>query len=659
MRRDNPDTTVLFGKTWPWKRKTVFIVLGFFILLTLIKFLLAAKLSLHADEALHWRCSQFPALAYTEYPFMTALLYGLGTHLLGNSYLGARFFFLLLGILIPFLVYFLARPIVGERNGIYAALLSLCVPFISGMGILATPDVPLIIVTLLFLIAFENATRTKKTIHWVLTGLGIAAGFCTHYRFIVVVAGFFLYLILTSAGRRHWRGSGLWICLFIGAMGLIPFIWFNIENHFAVVQYQFVERPSWAFRVKGILYPVSQAIAVTPFLYIALIVALVVGIKRAIQGHDRYALLVCFSIVHLMGYFILEFVSDRKHFIAHWPLPGYLTLLVILPGVLRDWWERGRNDRSRNRRFRISIAIPLSVAGTLLMMGYLEISKSSNVPFGITRQKYYTENFVGWREMAENVRTFQAQLSGNKDVLIAGDNFKTTAELAFELGMPRDVYTLDHPLNVKYGREYQYQLWGLDERALRRNAGKDAIVVMEESGVNFRHRYEWHRNLCSMFDSVDVLDEQNLLNHKKRFVIFYGKGIRGSDVQPEKRLIKGACEIPAYVEVDRPIEGEVVSGIVNISGWAFDDAYGVSGVEILVDNKVVGEAIYGKSRPDVQRAYKDSTDPNHPHVGFEFLWNSRNIRPGRHLMAIRITTGDEKHRIAEMREIIVRHNHKS
>ena len=203
--------------------------------------MIAGKLSLLTDEAFHWQCSQFPALAYPEHPFMTAVLAGLGTHLLGTSYLGARFFFLVLGLFIPFYVYILARPIVGERDGIYAALLSLCVPLLTGIGIVAMPDVPLIIITLLSLIAFEHATRTNTTMHWIYTGLAIAAGFCTHYRFIVVVGGFFLYLILTSAGRRYWRTSGLWMCIVIGAMGLIPVIWYNIQNHFAVIQYQFME----------------------------------------------------------------------------------------------------------------------------------------------------------------------------------------------------------------------------------------------------------------------------------------------------------------------------------------------------------------------------------------------------------------------------------
>ena len=87
-----------------YERIICFLAIAFFIFLTVIKIFLASQLSLFGDdEAFYWQCSQYPASAYSDHPFMTALFIMAGTKLLGNTYLGVRLVFLILGGLIPFL----------------------------------------------------------------------------------------------------------------------------------------------------------------------------------------------------------------------------------------------------------------------------------------------------------------------------------------------------------------------------------------------------------------------------------------------------------------------------------------------------------------------------------------------------------------------------
>jgi hypothetical protein len=75
--------------------------------------------------------------------------------------------------------------------------------------------------------------------------------------------------------------------------------------------------------------------------------------------------------------------------------------------------------------------------------------------------------------------------------------------------------------------------------------------------------------------------------------------------------------MPPTVFIDAPTQGSTVSGIVNVSGWAVDNAFAVgtaiSIVQVQVDGTVVGTATYGLSRPDVCAVYPGR--PRCPNVG--------------------------------------------
>ena len=99
--------------TGRWLIAGLLLVLG-------LKLLLAWSLDLYSDEIFYWQASTRPALAYSDLPFMSALLAGLGTALLGNSAFGVRTLFLLMGTSIPLLVYWLARPLLPRQLALEA-----------------------------------------------------------------------------------------------------------------------------------------------------------------------------------------------------------------------------------------------------------------------------------------------------------------------------------------------------------------------------------------------------------------------------------------------------------------------------------------------------------------------------------------------------------
>lgn len=154
-----------------------------------VKLWLALVVPLFGDEAFYWMESRHPAPAYSDLPFMTALLVGAGTWLAGDGYLGVRLAFLGLGALLPWLVYRFAARFETRTDALLAAGATACLPLAGTLGLLAVPDVPLAVLAVAGLVAACRAVESGAIRWWVLAGVFAALGLCTHYRFAVWLAG--------------------------------------------------------------------------------------------------------------------------------------------------------------------------------------------------------------------------------------------------------------------------------------------------------------------------------------------------------------------------------------------------------------------------------------------------------------------------------------
>ncbi|SDM69763.1 N-acetylmuramoyl-L-alanine amidase [Bacillus sp. OK048] len=86
--------------------------------------------------------------------------------------------------------------------------------------------------------------------------------------------------------------------------------------------------------------------------------------------------------------------------------------------------------------------------------------------------------------------------------------------------------------------------------------------------------------------------------------------------------------------VDNPVSGATLIGTKMVSGW-FLDGSGVARIEVLLDNKVVGQATYGDARPDVRNAYPEFNNGN---AGFHFALDTTKFSDGQYTVSIRETS---------------------
>ncbi|MEO8010461.1 MAG: glycosyltransferase family 39 protein [Dokdonella sp.] len=490
-----------------------------FALFTLIKLWLAATLSPFGDEAFYWQESRHLAWSYSDVPPLTAWLIAVGEAIFGHSPLAMRAPFLLIGACVPLLAVRFASQLFDERAGWQAGLWIVLMPLTGTLGVLALPDVPLTLATLLALVALERCARNGSMRDWIALGAALAFAWLAHYRAAMLMLTGLVFLLGTARGRTLSSHPGLWLALAIAALGVVPLVLFNAQHGWDALGFQMIDRHPWAFHADALLQPIEQAITVTPLLYLAMLVTLAACVRRA-GGGAPWDVLAVAGLVPMLGYFVIGLFADAERFRVHWPLPAYLALAVALPAISRDWAASSlRNGRSI--AVLLTAAAALALCAILIVFGYLAATTHVPSTTMLARYKMFPDNFVGWRESGHSVRELLANDPERRIELVA-DNFMLAAQLDFALDGTRTVYSLDSPLNAKHGRAAQLALWSRDERALRSAGERRVLLVVEETGLRERARVEWLQSLCTKIGDMQPVRRLDLFGGRKRMAFYDG-----------------------------------------------------------------------------------------------------------------------------------------
>lgn len=561
------------------------------VAVTLLKLALATQLPLFVDEAFYWQEGQHPSWAYSDLPGLTAWLIRLGVELAGNTQFGVRLPFLLIAAALPWLMVRIVAREFDARSAWLAGSATVLLPLAGTLGLLALPDVPMALATLLCVDAGARLLRKVDYNAAVLLALGLAIGALSHYRFIAVIGVGIIALACLAEGRRALLDPRVWIAVAFGAAAWAPLLAWNLDNAEAGLRFQLVDRHPWAFHPEGILFLPLQLLLVTPLLFAALMSATWRSLRAGAAVPRLFALL---GGLVVLGFFALGFFADTERVSFHWPLPGYLALLPLLPALL-DAWPRWLQRATWG----------LAALGLMSILGYYLAVSIPAVRAQSAALKWYPSNFAGWDTLAAAVEEALAEMPPGTRI-VAG-NFKIGAELGFALQDPR-IPVLDHPLNVAHGRAPQLRLWGLHTRGRVDWGEAPVLLVAGATDVPYRDLLARYRNLCERVGPLPPPRVLNIDHGRQRFLLFALE-----DVAPPT----APCVAPAMAWIDSPEPDQSIGRQFAVSGWAFKEGVGISAVDVTLDGQVVARARYGLSRPHVAEFWKGSTDPAHPNVGFE------------------------------------------
>jgi len=228
--------------------------------LLLLKAVVAARLPLFVDEAFYWQESRHLAWAYSDLPGLTAWLIRIGTAVFGDGTLALRMPFLLLASLVPWLVVRVTARESDERHGWLAGIAALLLPLSGSLGLMALPDTPMVLATLLCL---DAGTRLLRGVGYgaaLQLALGLAIGALSHYRFAAVIGVGAIALLALPHGRQVLRDPRLWIAIAFGIAAWTPLLAWNFENAEAGLRFQLVDRHPWAWQPEGIWFIAIQAL---------------------------------------------------------------------------------------------------------------------------------------------------------------------------------------------------------------------------------------------------------------------------------------------------------------------------------------------------------------------------------------------------------------
>ena len=118
--------------------------------------MLGSLIELSFDEAYYWIYSEYLAWGYFDHPPMVAVFIKLGTLLFGNTELGVRFIFNIAMCASRYLVYQWGGRETSSRHFNAHRVM----PLLMFSGIFALPDTPLLLFSLLFLLALKRYLKT-------------------------------------------------------------------------------------------------------------------------------------------------------------------------------------------------------------------------------------------------------------------------------------------------------------------------------------------------------------------------------------------------------------------------------------------------------------------------------------------------------------------
>jgi hypothetical protein len=110
--------------------------------------------------------------------------------------------------------------------------------------------------------------------------------------------------------------------------------------------------------------------------------------------------------------------------------------------------------------------------------------------------------------------------------------------------------------------------------------------------------------------------------------------------------------VPLTGSLENPSNGQKVSGIAAISGWALDGGAGITNIELFIDGQLIGNIAYGNTRKDVKEAYPDY--PNAENSGFAMIWNYSSLTSGNHTVKVRLHNQEEETKDLDASVVVVK-----
>jgi hypothetical protein len=461
----------------------VFLLIGFLLLLTGIRWWLGASLELSPDESYHYQWAQHPDISYySNGPGIALAILG-GTSMFGSTEFGVRFFAPLLGFFTSLVVYLLGRKLFRDKAAFWSVVGLNLLPLFNIDSVFLTVDSLSIFfwaaALYLFWLAIERTPGFS--IFWPATGAVIGLGFLCKYENALELALILLFLLVVPKYRSELKRANLYVLLLCFAPFLAPPILWNLQHDWLGFD-QLTNQALLNVLLTNRLSHLSESFALqlalySPLLLLLVLIALFGSIRKAFQN-TKICLLLTFSWPVLLIYLFLNLhkVGD----------PGWTALAFVGLGVLTThYWlqvtSQGFFTSGLCLAALVLSGLQASVAINPNLVRALGISFPANLELNSAEQ--------GWQTIAEAIDKFRTGFESKlgAKVFIIGNDYQTSSMLSFYLKDKRIEGPGHPPVYIPESQDIQneFSFWPrYDEFVEADPALARDTTFTEEAGIN-------------------------------------------------------------------------------------------------------------------------------------------------------------------------------
>jgi hypothetical protein len=409
---------------------------------TLLNLLQAGFTELFHDEAYYWVYAQNFSIGYFDHPPGIALMIKLGYALLGGE-LGLRLLVVLASTATVYMLYRMA----GRENPLLFFAIVFSIPLVHVGGFFAAPDIPLLLTTSLFFLAYRQYLKNDGWRNVLLLGLVVAAMVWSKYHALMVL----FFVILSYPGllakRSFWGVVGIATALFL------PHLIWAFENGFSSLVYHLGDRSKAAYTFNNTWEYISgEWVAMGP---LTAFVVLPMALMR--RPEDRWERGLKFVLVGILAFLFLMSFDGRVE--ANWAATAFIPLVVLAFRKLRG--------RQKARRWLYYLAVP-GIALLLVLRIYL-------VWNFLPELRQFRSEFHGWPEWAEKI----SAVAGDAPVIFP-NTYQLPSKYQFYAQQPAWSF------NSLYYRKNQYDLLPIEEQL----QGKRVLYISKASHYKDRPTFQ-------------------------------------------------------------------------------------------------------------------------------------------------------------------------
>ncbi|MCS6823984.1 MAG: glycosyltransferase family 39 protein [Cytophagaceae bacterium] len=488
------------------RRNTIYLIAA----TSIVRMFLAAITGLGTGESYYFRGAQQLHLSYFDQPPLFFWVSHFTLMLFGENAFALRLPAILFFAATCWLLFLITKKFYSAHAGFYAVLLiNLSAVFTISVGMWFQPDAPLMffwmlstycIIKLFFPERDEFLQKSDYVYKWwVLAGLSLGFTTLSKYHVIFLVAGAFVFCLLSDVHRRWITHPGPYIALIINVILSLPIVIWNAQHNWVSFLFQGSRATgggTFQLHIDWFLRSIAgQAAWLLPWIWLPLVWQLFV-LSRS--SHPKEKFLFWISVLPVVFFTVVTLWNDLQfHF--HWQAPGYMMLFIPLSNSVHKFITEGNTRRKRITVYwlRTSTAftlVTILILGTHMVTGFWTWYGPKWF-VGLFGEK--VDPTIDGNDYTDIRTLFEEKGWLTNDSIVAGAvRWWMVGKVDWALRGKKDV--------ICFGENPRNHSFFIDPK---KSLGKDVIVFSR----NQQDLVEW--NVKPYFDSVTQLPDLNIMRN--------------------------------------------------------------------------------------------------------------------------------------------------